>query len=351
MIDMALMAALLEALPARTRLILLGDRSQLASVEAGSLFADLCDQGASQRPGNDEPAWSSELCAQLHQITGEAFSPSKTSKGESQMEDSLVFLRTGYRFQQDSGIGSLAAAVQNGSMEAIEQVIAAQSPHLSDLHVEFCTGSLREHWLREAILTGFQDMMEATSPEQAFAAMERFRLLCALRKGPAGTEGLNRLATSVLRRAGYITSETEWYQGRPIIILRNHYELQLFNGDTGILWRDESRQLRAWFQRPDGTLQPVAPARLPEHATAYAVTVHKAQGSEFDRVLLVLPEEENRVLRRELLYTGITRARKKFILCADQEILAATVKQQTVRYSGLRGKLHQQLSTAASFAK
>lgn len=184
-------------------------------------------------------------------------------------------------------------------------------------------------------------MLTASSPEQAFVAMEKFRFLCALRRGPDGVKGINTLVTQVLRRAGLISPQnTEWYQGRPIIILRNQYEMQLFNGDTGILWQDGKGRLRAWFRRPDNTLSSISPARLPEHETAYAITIHKAQGSEFDQVLLLLPEEESRVLSQELLYTGITRARKRLIFCASPEIRAITVRRKTQRFSGLAEKLH-----------
>jgi exodeoxyribonuclease V alpha subunit len=174
--------------------------------------------------------------------------------------------------------------------------------------------------------------------EEGFAAMERFRLLCAVHKGPNGTEAVNRLAEEVLRRAGLISWDSD-YQGRPIIILRNNYDLKLFNGDTGLLWRDRDGKIKAWFRRPDGSLHPVTPALLPEHETAYAVTVHKAQGSEFEQVLLLLPEEESRVLSRELLYTGITRAKSRLILCADHDTLARAVQSRTRRHSGLEDKL------------
>ncbi|MCI5132329.1 MAG: hypothetical protein D3904_12615 [Candidatus Electrothrix sp. EH2] len=146
--------------------------------------------------------------------------------------------------------------------------------------------------------------------------------------------------TQILRRAGLIAGhKTEWYQGRPIIILRNQYELQLFNGDTGILWQDEHGALRAWFRRADNSLSSISLARLPEHETAYSITVHKAQGSEFDQVLLLLPEEDSRVLSQELLYTGITRARNRLFLCATRERIATTVRRKTQRYSGLAEKL------------
>jgi len=253
------------------------------------------------------------------------------------MGNSCILLRTGHRFHAGSGIGSLAAAVNSGLPEQVETVFAAG---FADLEAAHCTGKEREAWLREQILRGFQGMAEAKSLEEGFAAMEQFRLLCAVHKGPNGTETINRLAEEMLRRAGLISGDSNWYQGRPLIILRNHYDLKLFNGDAGLLWRNRDGAVKAWFRRPDGSLHPVTHTLLPEHETAYAVTVHKAQGSEFDRVLLLLPEEESRVLSRELLYTGITRAKSKLILCADQAMLAAAVRSRTRRHSGLAEKLH-----------
>ncbi|MDU9047225.1 MAG: exodeoxyribonuclease V subunit alpha [Candidatus Electrothrix sp. Rat3] len=332
MIDVEMMVGILEALPEKTRIILLGDRNQLASVEAGSLFADLC--------GNDELGWSPQLCRELEQLTGTSGLPSSSSGETSDpaLADSLVLLRTSYRFQDNSGIGRLASAVKSGS---VEQVNRAMAENFADVERVQYTGAKREQWLEGRIRKGFQPMLTASTPEQAFAAMEEFRFLCALRRGPDGVEGINALVTRVLRRAGLISPQnTEWYQGRPIIILRNQYEMQLFNGDTGILWQDEKGRLRAWFRRPDNTLSSISPARLPEHQTAYAITVHKAQGSEFNQVLLLLPEEDSRVLSQELLYTGITRARNRLILCVSSEIIATTVWRKTQRFSGLAEKVH-----------
>ena len=326
MIDVVMMTGLIHALSAKTRLILLGDRNQLASVEAGSLFGDLC--------GTGEQKWSAEICNNIQLLTGEKDLPQATSP--STMADSVVMLQTSYRFQGDSGIGSMASAVNSGSMSLVEQVVQQD---FSDLQVEYVVGSNREKWLRKQILQGFRDMVAAPSLDKAFTAMEKFRFLCAVRKGPAGVEGINILAEQVLRKAGLIALTTEWYQGKPIIIRRNNYDMQLFNGDTGILWKDQDGQLRAWFRRADNSLYPVTPARLPDHDTAYGITIHKAQGSEFDKVLLLLPEEESRVLSRELIYTGITRARSKLILCCDCEILTKAVGRQTMRYSGLAEKM------------
>lgn len=341
MIDVEMMVAVLEALPEKTRIILLGDRYQLASVEAGSLFADLC--------GNSEPCWSPQLCAELEQLTGTAdlcssVSTRKATKEvRSALADSLILLRTSYRFQNNSGIASLAAAVKNSSLEQIDRITEGA---FADVEAVQYTGVKRIQWLKKQIKEGFQPMLTASSPEQAFAAMEAFRFLCALRKGPDGVEGINILVTQVLRRAGLIAGhKTEWYQGRPIIILRNQYELRLFNGDTGILWQDKHGHLRAWFRRADNSLSSISPARLPEHETAYSITVHKAQGSEFDQVLLLLPEEDSRVLGQELLYTGITRARNRLLLCATRERIATTVRRKTQRYSGLAEKLQRRKNT------
>ena len=301
MIDVVLMDSLLQALPAQTRLILLGDPNQLASVEAGSVFADLC---------STEP-----------------------------LADSVITLRTSYRFRGTSGIGALATAINSGSIQKVDSVVATD---FSDLDIHYSTDQHQKHWLRKQIIKGFQEMVTASSVEEAMQAMKKFRVLCAVRKGPAGVETINKLAERVLRENGLIPGDTDWYQGKPIIIRRNHYDMELFNGDTGLLWRDQDNRLRAWFMRPDNQLHPVSPARLPDHDTAYGITVHKAQGSEFDRVLLLLPGEQSRVLSRELLYTGITRARNTLSLCCSRDILAAAVRQRTIRWSGLTEKLRQQ---------
>ena len=327
MIDIIMMAALCRALPETTRLILLGDRNQLASVEAGSLFGDLC--------GSGEPSWSAELCRQLTELTGTVKAANKPPQ-HTGMAESVVLLRTSYRFRENSGIGLLAAAVNNGSMEQVSRLTNSDFP---DLQIHHLTGRERVTWLREQIIQGFKSMVDAPSVDDAFRAMEAFRFLCAVRNGPAGVAGINTMAEQVLHRAGLIAPDTDWYQGKPIIIRRNQYDMQLFNGDTGILWNNENGELRAWFRRPDNSLYPVTPARLPDHDTAYGITIHKAQGSEFDRVLLLLPEEESRVLSRELIYTGITRARSRLILCTGPEILAAAVSRRTIRHSGLADKL------------
>jgi len=326
MIDVVMMASLCRALPATTRIILLGDRNQLASVEAGSLFGDLC--------GHGEPAWSARLCAQLRQLTGADHLP-ETATG-SAMADSVALLRISYRFRDSSGIGSLAAAVNSGSMAAVNEILSKDFP---DLQTNQLTGTKRKKWLQQQIIRGFRAMVTAGSVEEALAAMDDFRFLCAVRRGAAGVEEINTMAEQVLQREGLIAPGTNLYQGKPIIIRSNQYDMQLFNGDTGILWNNRDGSLMAWFRRPDNSLYPVSPARLPDYDTAFGITIHKAQGSEFNQVLLLLPEDKSRVLSRELIYTGITRARSNLTLCSDPKILAAAVNRRTRRHSGLSDKL------------
>lgn len=293
MIDVILMAALVNALPDKTRIILLGDRNQLTSVEAGNLFSDLCVRGQS----------------------------------------TVIHLNKSYRFHDKSGIGLLAKAVNDGAVARAEQVLGsgfADLDYKNPLEDRHTRG-----WLAEQIINGYAGMAIASSLADGFRYMEKFRILCAVRRGSCGTEELNRLVEQTLQRKGWLAAESGLYHGKPIIIRKNNYGLQLFNGDTGLLWTDKQGQLMAWFKRKDDSFIAVTPARLPKYDPGFAITIHQSQGSEFAEVLLVLPEDDNRVLSRELLYTGITRARNRLFLLSRRNILDRSISRQSERYSGL----------------
>ncbi len=324
MVDIPLMAALVNALPESCRLILLGDRDQLASVEAGSLFSDLC--------GQETHGLSPPLCDVLQQLTGT--SPPSDAHAPP-LADSVAFLATSYRFSGESGIGLLARAVNSGDGKQVDHVLGENH---SDLAWISKRGIGRQKWLRDKILHGFTTIFSAQSVAEALQMLGRFRILCALHNGPDGVEAINSLAEKTLAASGLIYPE-QWYRGLPIMIKKNNYNLQLFNGDTGILWPDDSGKLLAWFMGVDGRIHPVAPVRLPAHDTAYAITVHKSQGSEFDEIVFVLPQEDSRVLSRELLYTGLTRAKTRLSICADRDILQTAIGQRIIRHSGLSDKI------------
>lgn len=328
MIDVPLMAATLAALPDDCRLILLGDRDQLASVEAGNLFGDLCGDGVLR--------WSEQLTSRLGPLVAPTRLEIMDRSAAPPLADSLVVLHASHRFPATSGIGELARAINGGSVAGLASVLQRQAP---DLHVEEAAAAGAAAWLRRWIHDHYLPLFAAEDVRQALDALGRCRILCALREGPAGVEGINRLAEALFRRAGVIPDSEPLYRGMPILILRNDYDLGLFNGDTGILWPDDHGNLQAWFSPAENDLRPVAITRLPAWQTAYGLTVHKAQGSEFERVLLVLPQEDAPVLSRELLYTGITRARSHLTLFCRRELLHQIVRRRVVRFSGLAVKL------------
>jgi exodeoxyribonuclease V alpha subunit len=327
MVDLALMARLLRALGPDTRLILLGDRDQLASVEAGAVLGDIC---------GPVPGFSPAFAAQLGALTG-AEAPAAAGRPPP-LADCLAVLRHSYRFGADSGIGRLAQAVNQGRGEAACALLAAREP----ADIAWLDPGLEP---AGAALDGYREYLQllaaGAEPGQVFAAFARFQVLCALRQGPFGVAGLNQAIETGLQRAGLIAPRAGWYPGRPVMVVRNDYNLHLYNGDIGITVADPQRpgRLQVCFLSADGALRRLAPARLPPHETVYAMTVHKSQGSEFEQVLLVLPDADNPLLTRELVYTGITRARTGFRLRAPAGLLALAVGRRLARASGLRDAL------------
>jgi exodeoxyribonuclease V alpha subunit len=202
-------------------------------------------------------------------------------------------------------------------------------------------GDMLARTMRPAVVNGFRSILQAGDPLEALSRLESFRLLCGLRKGPYGSAALNRLIEDILRREHLISPDKRWYRGRPVLILQNDYNLGLYNGDMGMILPDSADEgnLRAFFATPEGDLRKLIPVRLPQHETAYALTVHKAQGSEFDEVLLVLPDRSAPVLTRELIYTAVTRARERVTVWGSPEVLLEAVGRRTERSSGLRDAL------------
>lgn len=295
MIDLGLMARLLAALPENARLILLGDPDQLPSVDAGGVFADLCN------------------------LSG------------GPVADRIVRLSQSHRFGEASGIGALARAVNAGDASAAQLLLAEARPDLE----------WRETWvepdLSQRIVTGYAPYREAVRRHAAvaevFSAFNMFRVLCCRREGSAGVARLNTLAQQALfGRSG------EWYVGRPVMVTCNDYDLRLFNGDIGIVLAG-AEGLEVWLEAEGGGFRSVPFARLPSHETAFAMTVHKSQGSEFSSVLLLVPDEVGQGITRNLVYTAITRAREKVALWGRQGALSAAISAHGARLSGLDSKI------------
>ncbi len=323
MIDVALMVKLLDALPQASRLILLGDKDQLASVEAGAVLGDIC--GNCTGPPQ-------EFAKQLQLLTGEMPVAEGGKKGA--VCDSIVVLRHSYRFGEDSGIGRLAAAVKEGDMD---QAVSLLGSKQGQAGVSLLSGENdAATYAAEKILALMRLIAQGAPVESLFTALNRFRLLCALKQGPAGSIELNQRIVTRLRKAG-VPIEGEWFPGRPIMVTRNDYQLKFFNGDIGITLPDPRRagEMGVVFQKEGGELRWLAPTRLPPHETVFAMTVHKSQGSEFAEVLLLLPDRDTPLLSRELIYTAITRARKQFVLSSPVELFQTAVKRRLSRQSGL----------------
>jgi exodeoxyribonuclease V alpha subunit len=304
MLDLALATRLFEALPEHAHIILLGDKDQLASVESGAVFAELsAQQGA--------------------------------------LQDSVVWFRDNFRFKADSGPGRLATDVSGArtvaALEWLRRGEEAGVKWLDDAGRDLSPATIDYLKTRfgSYLDTVKRDVTDRTAILETFG---KFRVLCAIRDGARGVGRINDLLDAQAR-SGPEFQASPWYPGRPVIVTRNDYVLNLMNGDVGIALPDESGDLSVYFADGDGGLRAIATARMPLHDTAYATTVHKAQGSEFDEVMLILPERPSPVVTRELLYTAVTRARARVTLCAGEAVIRAAIDSPTRRFSGLRARL------------
>ncbi|WP_166211497.1 exodeoxyribonuclease V subunit alpha, partial [Cognatiluteimonas telluris] len=310
MIDLPLMAKLVEAVPDGARLVLIGDPDQLPSVEAGDVLRGVI--AAADAGGDAFPARRTHLTHAWRQHEALQLAPLAAAMREGDSAAALSLLRggtlSGVHFHED-----LADPLQ--------------APH------------------RDRLLTHWRALADADSPAQALSLASRLRLLTAVRDGPQGARTLNARIEAMLAGAGGASGRH--FQGRLLLITENSYRHRLFNGDIGICFRDADGAVMAWFpgDTPDAP-RAFHPAALPAHESAFAMTVHKAQGSEFDTVWLQLPRHDARTLSRELLYTAATRARAALHVAAGDAVLRAALARHVVRISGLRQRLPAPAATA-----
>ena len=363
MIDLEMMAAVMHALPASARLILLGDKDQLASVEAGAILGELCARAQQGHYWPETAIWVSE-------VTREVVPPALQDVAGTPLDQSICMLRHSHRFGADSGIGRLAAFVNAGDVQGVARLWreagqgAGQFPDIARYEVDASRRGLRElvihgrgeqpmgyaHYLQ--VMHQHQPASDADPAtfdawaQQVLQAHGRFQLLCALRQGHWGVDHLNRQIAVWLQGAGLLAASEGWYAGRPVMITHNDYELGLMNGDVGITLAGPGGRLRVVFLNDRGAVRWVLPSRLQAAGTVFAMTVHKAQGSEFDHAALAMPEALSPVLTRELVYTAITRARRFFTLVGPaaegeagtrglDDVMARAIRRQVQRASGL----------------
>lgn len=298
MIDLPLMARLLDAIAPAARLVLLGDPDQLSAVEAGSVLPALVE-----------------------------------AAGVPPLAGCHVALATSHRFGGGSALATLAQAMVAGDADAALAALPAEG---DVRRVDVISPSA----VVDATFAGYAPVFAADHAAEALAAARGFRVLSALRHGPYGCIALDRAIGARLKRAHGLRAEAEWWPGRLVMITANRDELGLYNGDTGLVWPDVDGTLKVWFEGSEGTSRAFAPAALPPHEGAFALTVHKAQGSEFERVALVTGPESP-ILTRELLYTGVTRARAGIVIHADADTLRAGIANRTLRMTGLADRLRE----------
>jgi len=327
MVDLLLMSRLVKALPEEAQLIILGDKDQLASVEAGAVFGDFCRDA----PKRTYSKPMRKIFSSLTQIT---LPPGGGIQDENlALQDCTVVLEKNYRFDHREGIGALTRAVNLGDDAQIKR--AFQKNHGEGIRWDQWHSRNEFHKLLAAYaLKGYEIYLASKGPEDALARFNHFMILCALAKGPFGVERLNLVVADQLQKAGLIGRTRPWYKGRPVMITRNNYRLGLFNGDTGLVWPGADGSLSVWFQGEGNALRAIHPQRLPEHQTVFAMTVHKSQGSEFDRALLILPDQDTPVMSRELVYTGCSRARQQLVLMAPETVVEQAVHRTVQRTSG-----------------
>jgi exodeoxyribonuclease V alpha subunit len=323
MIDLNLMYRLISHTGENTRLILLGDKDQLASVEAGSVFADLCQKS--------ENGFLHQTAAEIKRFIPDV---ELSVNEQSVLNDSVLYLTKSYRFDSDSGIGKLAAIVKQGEADSDQIAVEMdQSPELNHDEFDFSRESLES--LANTIAGQVKKVNEVVDEKELMAFWKQSAWLTVLRRGPEGSRELNRLVEKILVLQRVVQPVNDWYHGRPVIMTRNNYSLGVFNGDLGVCMRDSEGKLNVYVES-GSEIKKIQPNRLTDYAPAYFLTVHKSQGSEFEHVNLLLPKRDTPILTRELLYTAITRSRKSFSLYGDLEKFTNGIQRETTRFTGLK---------------
>jgi exodeoxyribonuclease V alpha subunit len=327
MIDLKLMGRLLKNLRAGTRLILLGDKDQLSSVEAGSVLADICDKQV-----NRFSAGTADFLKQF------GFNNIQESVDETGFSDSIVYLTKSYRFESDSGIAVLAESVNRMNAEESEKLIA--DPQLKEISFQPFNYEPDDLKTLFSTIAGKIQRLSNLSHDELIRYWSDDTWLTVIRRGPFGSVSLNKMVEDYLVKQRFIIPESGWYHGRPILVTRNDYSLGVYNGDLGVCVKMSGGNYQVLFTDSDGNIKRVYPHRIQQFEPAFLITVHKSQGSEFNNVSLLLPDKDTQLLTRELIYTAITRARNSFRVAGRMDLLKKGIERKTERFTGLKSRIY-----------
>lgn len=331
MIDVPMFSKLLAAIGDNTRIILLGDKDQLASVEAGSLLGDLCQTLPSLNQFSDETAqWINTFISDDDRKINADF----INDTKHLLAGHIIELKYSHRFNSQGAIGKVSRAVIEGKVDEVKALI--QNAQGTNVIVD----QKNDPALLENFVAGYEAYINEHDKAEALKKLNQLRVLVAVRQGPRGLYAINKAIELHLRKKALIKPDDEFYENRPIMITRNMYDLGLLNGDTGIMRKDASGNMKVWFEDGQGGIKSVLPAYLNYSETAFAMTIHKSQGSEFDHVMVILPEgTSNALLTRELLYTGITRAKSSITIQGEMATIEHAVNSCVKRISGITGRI------------
>ena len=349
MVDMIWMSRLVDAVPEGARILLLGDKDQLASVEAGTVLADICGAGLKDNPntaplppgrakkrGVAKPASRNQLSLGFDETPPPSPAPPRPGQATAPIARCVAELTKSYRYKPDSGIAALAAAIKAGRVDEVTTLV---SQGLTDVVRIERTDLEGGGSLLSLCLERYAGLWNEPDPNRQLKTLDRFRVLCAHRRGQASVEFVNRSIERALVENGRMPQlSSRHYPGRPVLVTKNDYELGLFNGDAGMIVEIEG-ELRAAFPTATGDIRYIYPARLESVETLFAMSIHKSQGSEMDEVAVVLPPKPSPLVTRELLYTAVTRARTRVYLSATNEAIQAAVTRRVERASGLGERL------------
>lgn len=332
MVSLPLFAKTFEAISKECRVILLGDKDQLMAVENGNVLKDMTDSETLN-------SFSSDFVHCVAKLTNNELKLPITAT-PTLMEDAAIQLEHSYRFDEKSGIGHLSNAVNLADENTTQEELLAlfdKYPDIEILHEStkedikkyirlFCKEHLKE----------YKKALDAGDVRGIMASLAKFRILCAVNDGPFGVNEINELIEQTLLKK---KSADSFYHGRPVLITTNDYKLGLMNGDIGIIIEDGDKELKAYFPGSDDTFREFNPASLGDHKTAFTISIHKSQGSEYENVFIILPPEENKILTKELIYTAITRASGKCTVISSHKIFHKAAITKMRRQSGLKSKI------------
>jgi exodeoxyribonuclease V alpha subunit len=328
MIGVSLMAKLLLAVASDKQVILLGDKDQLASVEAGSVFGDICQVQSGNNRFNQK-----EIDILKHFLDPQ-FPVDLIDKQNNLLLGHIIELRKSYRFDKNKGIGLISSSVLNGSLKA-EDIDSLRNDSELQIFEEYKSEDFEKFYrLYETYIAEIDTL-------KALRELSKVRVLSPIREGEFSVEYFNEKIESYLKNRGFLSPKFGFYHNQPIMIRQNDYNLRLFNGDIGIIREDEQGQLMAYFEAEDGTLRSISPNFINQYKTVFAMTIHKSQGSEFDYVAVVLPKNDDmKIISKELLYTALTRAKKELWIFSKAEALEKASQKPVQRASGITERLN-----------